>query len=211
MLDTVSFCVHSGEFIGLIGPNGAGKTTLLNVILGLLTTQSGAVERTQAVGYVPQRTRVDDQIPVSVGEIVGLTASSKAAVQTYLKKVGMNNYRKTRFSELSGGQQQRVLIAKALAAKAELLILDEPTTGVDEASSKEFYSLLASLRKQGVAIVMVSHDIDAVLRQVTRVVCLNERILYDGDPARFEADRHMPAFYNEQHQLLHHQHGEHHA
>jgi zinc transport system ATP-binding protein len=191
VLDTVSCCIHKGEFIGLIGPNGAGKTTLLRVILGLLHSSSGTVVwHDVVIGYVPQRGKLyNGTVPISVLEVVMLGGSgSKAKALETLKTVHMESYAHKRFTELSGGQQQRVSIAKALAANADILILDEPTTGVDEHSQKEFYNLLHNLHTSGTTIVMVSHEVDTVLKLVTRVICLNRTILYDGPPEHFEAD-----------------------
>lgn len=210
VVDRVSFCVHRGEFIGLIGPNGAGKTTLLRVLLGLLVPAAGKVSRLQAViGYIPQRGSLyNATVPISVQEVVKLGAGgSPMAAQQALKAVHMEHIAHKRFTELSGGQQQRVIIAKALAAQADLLILDEPTTGIDERSQHEFYALLRRLQEQGITIIMVSHEVDTVLKLVTRVICLNRTILYDGAPKHFEADKYLPSTYKAQHVLLHHHHG----
>lgn len=211
VIDDVSLCIHRGEFIGLIGSNGAGKTTLLRAILGLLAPTSGTIHRQQAViGYVPQRgTSYNGIVPISVLEVVQLGANgSKQAARQALERVRMEQYANKRFTDLSGGQQQRVSIAKALAGDADVLILDEPATGIDEHSQVEFYELLQSLQAQSVTIVMVSHEVDTVLRLVTRVICLNRTILYDGPPARFEANKYLPQAYKRQHVQLHHQHGD---
>lgn len=214
-IDQVSFCVHDGEFIGLIGPNGAGKTTLLRAMLGLQQPTAGTVTHTSAsvIGYVPQRGNLyNGQIPISVQEVVALgSRGDHAAAYQALEAVSMTAFAHKPFTSLSGGQQQRVAIAKALAAKPTILLLDEPTTGIDEASQQEFYSILRSLQGQGLTIIIVSHDIDAVLNLVTRVICLNQTILYDGPPEHFESDEYVPTFYKHQHRLLHHHHGEHNA
>lgn len=209
VIDNVSFCVHSGEFIGLIGPNGAGKTTLLRVLLGLLRPTGGHLnKKPDTIGYVPQRGYMHDtQVPLSVLEVVRLGSGGESRAEQALRDVGMREFARRRFSELSGGQQQRVLIAKALAAQPSLLILDEPTTGIDERSQKEFFATLAKLHKRGITILMVSHDVDTVLTLVTRVMCLNRNLLYDGPPEHFEADKYLPNLYTQQHVLLHHQHG----
>lgn len=205
----ISFCVHSGEFIGLIGPNGAGKTTLLKAVLGLLEPTDGKVMRQQAsIGYVPQHSAAYSGIvPISVLEIVSLGANPELAMQA-LAKVHMQNLAGKKFTELSSGQQQRVGIAKALAGNADVLVLDEPATGIDERSQTEFYKLLHELQSQGVTIILVSHEVDTVLKLVTRVICLNRSVLYDGPPKHFEADKYMPKVYKQQHVRLHHQHGD---
>lgn len=213
-VDSVSFCVHQGEFIGLIGPNGAGKTTLLRAILGLLRPSRGTIRLHSAnIGYIPQRGALyNGAVPISVLEVVclGSRGSSPVALEA-LRKVRMETMAHLQFNQLSGGQQQRISLAKALAGNADILILDEPTTGIDERSQTEFYDLLRSLQHQGVTIVMVSHEVDTVLRLVTRVVCLNRTVLYDGLPEHFEADKYLPRVYNMQHLQLHHHHEENHA
>lgn len=211
VVQDVSLCVHSGEFVGIIGPNGAGKTTLLRAMLGLLAPTKGRVKlsRSGTIAYIPQRSAMhDSQTPISVLEVVKLGArgSQRIAIRA-LEAVDMANTAHKRFTDLSGGQQQRVFIAKALASNPSILVLDEPTTGIDEQSQKEFYSILRRMQAKGIAIVMVSHDIDAVLRLVTRVVCLNRTLLYDGVPEHFETDKYMPAIYKDQHRMLHHHHG----
>lgn len=211
VLDNVSLCVHKGEFIGLIGPNGAGKTTLLRALLGLLEPEAGAVARPGAVlGYVPQRGALyDGTVPISVLEVVrlGATGASKHDAMQALRMVRMEAEAGKRFTELSGGQQQRVTIAKALAARADVLILDEPATGIDEHSQTAFYELLGSLHQSGTTIIMVSHEVDTVLKLVTRVICLNGSVVYDGSPEHFEADKYLPQTYAKYHRQLHHRHG----
>lgn len=214
IIDQVSVCIHSGEFIGLIGPNGAGKSTLLKTLLGLIRPIAGTIIREKAVyDYVPQRGKLYDGItPLSVLEVVKLgSKGDDQAARQALKTVQMESFVTKRFNELSGGQQQRAIIAKALAASADVLILDEPTTGIDEQSQKEFYAVLRALQAKGITIIMVSHEVEAVLTLVTRVICLNRSILYDGLPEHFEADQYLPSVYTDQHRQLHHQHGENHV
>jgi zinc transport system ATP-binding protein len=213
VLQDVSLCVHSGEFVGLVGPNGAGKTTLLRVLLGLLRPHRGTVTTTKGVriGYIPQRGNLAlPQVPVSVREIVMLGARGDAgAVKAALASVRMTDAVHKKYGSLSGGQQQRVAIAQALASHPDLLFLDEPTTGIDERSQAAFYAILRDLQHQGITIVMVSHDVDTVLKLVTRVICLNGLVVYDGAPEHFEADKYLPDMYKKQHLLLHHHHAEH--
>jgi zinc transport system ATP-binding protein len=213
-IDQVSICIHSGEFIGLIGPNGAGKTTLLKALLGLLPPTAGVIRREKATyDYIPQRGNLYSGItPISVLEIVKLgSRGAEAPALEALRSVQIDSLASKSFHELSGGQQQRVAIAKALAADADVLILDEPTTGIDEQSQLEFYDILRTLQDKGITIIMVSHEVEAVLKLVTRVICLNRTILYDGSPKHFEADKYLPAVYKNQHRQLHHHHGGTHA
>jgi zinc transport system ATP-binding protein len=214
-IDQISFCIHGGEFIGLIGPNGAGKTTLLRAMLGLQAVTSGSIKHvhTAVIGYVPQRGNLyNGQIPMNVLEVVKLgSRGSVEAAKQALEAVSMLDASHKLFTDLSGGQQQRVAIAKALASNPSMLLLDEPTTGIDESSQHEFYEILHTLQERGLTIIIVSHDIDAVLNLVTRVICLNQTILYDGPPEHFESDKYLPSLYKAQHRMLHHHHGEHHA
>lgn len=214
VINDVSLCVHAGEFVGLIGPNGAGKTTLLKVMLGLLRPTSGTVRAQRGIiGYVPQRGSMHDAaVPINVHEVAMLgSRGDRSAALRSLDATGVRDLADKRFSSLSGGQQQRVLIAKALASNPALLVLDEPTTGIDERSQVEFYDILRDLQQKGLAIIMVSHDVDTVLSLVTRVMCLNQSIVYDGAPEHFEADKFLPRLYNAQHRVLHHHHGDGHA
>lgn len=213
-VDRVSVCIHAGEFIGLIGPNGAGKTTLLRALLGLAAPTGGRIQRKKATyDYIPQRGNMYSGItPLSVLEVVGLGSRGDApAAWQALRQVHVEALARKRFNELSGGQQQRVAIAKALAARTDVLILDEPTTGIDEPSQAEFYEILRSLQQRGITIIMVSHEVEAVLKLVTRVICLNRTILYDGPPEHFETDKYLPQLYTAQHRRLHHHHGVPHA
>lgn len=200
--------------MGLIGPNGAGKTTLLKIILGLLEPTAGRVaQHDAAISYIPQHGfAYDSQVPISVHEVVGLGSTDPAVIRQSLADVHLPDIASKRFSDLSGGQQQRVLIAQVLAAQPSLLILDEPTAGIDEQSQREFYQILRELQARGITIIMVSHDVDTVLDLVTRVVCLNRFVLYDGSPEHFELDQYLPQFYNTRHRVLHHHHeGDKHA
>lgn len=214
-LKQVSLCVHAGQFIGLIGPNGAGKSTLLKVMLGLQKPTKGTVRRDPVctIGYVPQRGSMSAfTVPMSTLEVVQLGArGAKQIALGALETVHMASAADKRFNDLSGGQQQRVLIAKALASSPDVLILDEPTTGIDEQSQTAFYDILRNQQQQGMTIIMVSHDVDMVLKLVTRVICLNQSVVYDGPPEHFESDKFLPSFFTAQHRLLHHHHGEQHA
>ena len=207
VVQNVSFDIHEGEFIGLIGTNGSGKSSLLRAMLGLIPSTGRVTQHvTGSIGYVQQRGTIQNQqTPISVQEVVELgSKGSRQAAHEALQVVDMHRFASRAFSQLSGGQQQKVYIAKALASNPCLLILDEPTTGIDEQSQVEFYALLQNLQSQGIAILMVSHSIDTVLRLVKRVICLNRTILYDGPPAHFVADKYMPKYYTQRHRTIHH-------
>lgn len=195
VLENVDLEIGRRDFIGLVGPNGGGKTTLLRIVLGLLIPESGTVEvlggppiRTRSrIGYVPQHTTIDASVPADVLDVVlmGRLARShrgvrfarhhKEAAEQALELTGLSTTRRRRFAELSGGQKQRVLIARALAADAELLLLDEPTTGVDLHREKELLNLLHRLNER-LPIVLVSHDIALVASHLERAVWVNRTV-----------------------------------
>ena len=211
-LDNISFCVHAGEFIGIVGPNGAGKTTLLRSMLGLLKPTSGEINKaTSTISYIPQHGNLyAGSVPMSVMEVVKLGAGGSAsAALKALEQVDMQAVAKRRFSDLSGGQRQRVAIAKALASKPAILILDEPTTGIDERSQAEFYETLHKLHQQNITIITVAHEVDTLTKQADRIICLNREIQYDGPASEFDAHKHLPSFYKDQHKMIHHEGGHH--
>jgi zinc transport system ATP-binding protein len=228
VLEDVSLTVETGEFVGIIGPNGSGKTTLLRVMLGLLSPETGTatlfgtpVESFQAwrrVGYVPQRAMLDAALPVTVAEVVatGLVpllglfrrpgASGHRRVHEVLNLVGMEAHARSRIGALSAGQQQRVLIARALVTDPELLVLDEPTGGVDPEVQTSFYALLQHLnRERNVTLILVSHDIGVVTKAVTRLACLNRRLLFCGPPADFLTDGALTALYGSSIRIVGHE------
>jgi zinc transport system ATP-binding protein len=199
ILQGVSLSVEKGDFLGIIGPNGGGKTTLLKVILGLITPSRGKVyvlnrspkSSRHLIGYVPQYNPFDRDFPVNVHDTVlmgcngtrGLikrySKEDKERAQMALETVGMFTYRNQQLGKLSGGEQQRVFIARALVSRPRLLLLDEPTSGIDSAMQTDFYELLERLKKD-VTIIMVSHDISAVSIYVDKIACLNHELYYHG-------------------------------
>jgi zinc transport system ATP-binding protein len=206
ILSNIALCVHESEFISLLGPNGAGKTTLLKLILNLLEPKSGHIQinKNVRIGYIKQnREDVASVVPISVREVVSLGArGDKKLVLDCLRELNIENLENQNFSELSGGQQQRVNIARALASHADILILDEPTTGIDNQSQVEFYSLLKKLQSQQITIIMISHELDSILNIASRVVYLNNTILYDGPPDTFNISDFQDVA--NQHRHLHH-------
>jgi len=204
-LQDVSLRVRRGEFVGIVGPNGSGKTTLLRTVLGLVRPVRGEVrvlgapvERLGAVrhrlGYVPQLAAIDTRFPVHVLDVVlmgrygqiGLlrrpSAADREAARAALARVGLADLAGRQIGQLSGGQRQRVLIARALAVEPEILLLDEPATGVDPVTSGSLYELLNHLHEEGITIMMVSHDVGVVSQYVDQVACLNRYLVVHGRP-----------------------------
>jgi ABC-type Mn2+/Zn2+ transport system ATPase subunit len=199
----VSFDVPRGSFTALIGPNGAGKSTVLRLLLGLLRPQRGEVSvlgerpgrRGLSIGYVPQRIRLPSGFPLSVHEValmgrygqLGLGKRPRRedhdkAAQA-LRRVGMEDLAHRRFAELSGGQQQRVLIARCLAGEPRLLLLDEPTAGLDPAAQARFYTLVCDLQKQAdLTLLCASHDLSVVSAHADRVILLDRSVRAQGSP-----------------------------
>jgi zinc transport system ATP-binding protein len=200
-LDNISFSVEKGDFLGIIGPNGAGKTTLFQCILGIMNNFSGEISLfgsnvkqnkkfLQRVGYVPQKKSVEQDFPATVNEIVSLGVIGrdikKESVESAIEFVDLGAYRNKRIGELSEGQQQRVIIAKALVKQPELLILDEPTTGIDSAAQNKFYELLTRLNKdKGITIVWSSHDMNAVEKLASKVACIDRKLFFHGESEDF--------------------------
>ena len=218
VLKGINLTVAPGDFLGIIGPNGSGKTTLLRVMLGLLTPDRGRVRlfghppasfrQWGRLGYVPQRATLDAGLPATVEEVVAtglvptlglfgrIRAAGRARTGEALAQVGMAPHANARIGALSTGQQQRVLIARALVSNPELLILDEPTGGVDPEAQTSFHALLQHLnREREVTLVLVSHDIGVVAKEVTKLACLNRRLIFHGRPVDFLSDAALTALY----------------
>jgi zinc transport system ATP-binding protein len=199
VLEDINLELVSGDFLGLIGPNGGGKSTLLKAILGLIKPDRGSIAlfglppaaARSRVGYMPQKTVFDRSFPVNVLDVVlmgrysrrGLmhrygSADRQAALKA-LGAVGMQDRAMREIGALSGGEQQRVFVARSLVSDPELLLLDEPTAGVDSAQQTEFYDLLCHLNRDlQIAIMLVSHDVTAISKYVNKIACLNQRLYY---------------------------------
>jgi zinc transport system ATP-binding protein len=207
VLRDVELEVERGEFVAIAGPNGGGKTTLVRLVVGLEQPTSGSVElMVRNVGYLPQRTQAGIDAPVTVRELVTtgrasrarligpLSAADRMSVQEAIDRVGLSPSADRRLTTLSGGQQQRAFIAKALAADPELLVLDEPTTGVDVEAQESLASLLEQLHRElDVTILYVSHEFGAVERFVERIVLVRGEVVYDGPPSALPGIWHDPS------------------
>ena len=179
IVENLNFEVEQGDYLTVLGENGAGKSTLLKTMLGLMKPLSGKivfdkkVKKTE-IGYLPQQTVVQKDFPASVWEIVISGCLSKTGLRPFyskqekeiaeanIKKLGLEDLKKRCYRELSGGQQQRVLLARALCASNKLLVLDEPVTGLDPKVTVQLYEIIASLNKEGITIIMISHDLQAL-------------------------------------------------
>ena len=198
-LKDISFQIAPGDSVALIGKNGSGKSTLVKGLLGLMNPVSGTIEygdglTRQDIGYVPQQTNVQRDFPASVQEVVlsgtigrgghtlFYTPEQKKTAARAMERLGIRDLEKCCFRELSGGQQQRVRLARAFCAAGQLLLLDEPTAGLDPMVSGDFYGLIEELnRKNGITVIMVSHDMGPSLRSATHVLHIKHHPLFFGE------------------------------
>ena len=206
VVEDVSLRIDAGEYLAVVGPNGSGKSTLMKLMLGLLRPDDGTArlfgepahrfDDGARLGYVAQHASAAKEMPITVREVVKmgrfphvgfglLSGDDRAIVDRAIETVGMTAFADRRVTQLSGGQRQRAFIARALASEADLLVLDEPTVGVDAESVEAFYDLLASLHDRGITIVLIEHDLSAVTRHADRVVCLHRRVYFDGPTSEF--------------------------
>jgi ABC-type Mn2+/Zn2+ transport system ATPase subunit len=202
--------VDAGAFFGIVGPNGAGKTTLFRGILGLLAPLEGSVERlTEAIGYVPQRETLDPIFPLRVNEVVfmgaygrlsgwrSLSRADRRLAHACLDRVAMDDHAHASFSSLSGGQRQRVLIARALMVRPRLLLLDEPTSGVDRAAEARILEVLSDInRRDGIAILLVSHQLALVRKAVAEILWVAEGRVVRGPAAEMLRPENLDALYS---------------
>ena len=206
VLDGVSFALHKGEFAALAGPNGSGKSTLIRILLGLLRAHRGrvtvlgadpsALKERWRIGYVPQRPAIAELLPATVADVVAAgrlarrgwwrrpTDADRAAVDSALEAVALGDLRDRRLAERSGGQQQRAFIAKALVTRPDVVVLDEPTAGVDADSQLRVRDALVAARGRGGTVLLVSHELGAVADDLDRVLLLRHGAIdFDGTPA----------------------------
>lgn len=228
ILKNINISLQEGHFLGIVGPNGGGKTTLVKLILGLIKPTSGSVAVFGAppealiagnglFGYLPQHLNIDPNFPATALDIVLMGRYRKAGflrwpggkdkekAMEYMSMMGVEGLRDTQYSQLSGGQQQRVSIARALAGEPKILILDEPSTGIDVVGQDDFYHLLKGFQKKmNLTILMVSHDIGTVTTYVDEISCLNINLYYHGNPLGALSDKVMTSLYGKNFDLLMH-------
>jgi ABC-type Mn2+/Zn2+ transport system ATPase subunit len=195
VLDRVELTIPSGGFFGVVGPSGSGKTTLLRTVMGKITPAAGSVYRRPGlqIAYVPQVETVNWDFPVTVGECVLMarvrgrrlpwpSAAERVEVASILDRLGIAALEHRHIRELSGGQQQRVFIARALLRRPQLLLLDEPTSGVDVKTRHEVLHLLTELNADGLGIVLTTHDLNGIAAHLPTLVCLNREVIGVGPP-----------------------------
>jgi ABC-type Mn2+/Zn2+ transport system ATPase subunit len=221
-LEDVSFELQTGKRLAVVGPNGAGKSTLLKIVAGVLSPSSGRVQIFGndpgghiCITYVPQRSHVDWDFPVTVADVVmmgrvgqlGLFRNPRSSdwdiVQRSLETVRMTHLAKRQISQLSGGQQQRMFIAQALAQEAELMLMDEPLSGLDVNSQEEVFGILDKLQQQGVTILVSLHDLKLAAQRFDRVMLLNHRMLAFGAPEEVLNPENLVAAYGGHLHLIH--------
>ncbi|MGE5782226.1 MAG: metal ABC transporter ATP-binding protein [Nitrososphaerales archaeon] len=218
ILDDISFSVDEGDFLGIIGPNGAGKTTLFFCMLGLIDGYNGEIKIfgenirrnkkiLKQIGYIPQRKSIDRRFPLTIKELVSLSITNKSYIDNVdkvLRYVDLYDNRNKIIGQLSGGQQQRVLIAKALVNNPKMLMLDEPTNELDQASQDNFYLFLKQLNdEEKITIIWTSHDLDAVNRLSNKISCINKKMFYHGTKDDFFSNDNNLKKYSESQMQIH--------
>lgn len=217
VIEDVHMRIQRGEFVGIVGPSGSGKTTLLKAIMGSHPVAHGSITKQPhlTIGYVPQVETVDWYFPVTVEEVIvmtqsrttwwpRITPSERTAVQDVLGKLGIADVAHRHIRELSGGQQQRVFLARAMFRNPDILIMDEPTSGVDVRTRHEILHLLADLHAGGLTILLTTHDLNGLAAHLPRLVCFNKTVIADGNPREVLTSQVLEATYGAPMEVLEH-------
>lgn len=196
VVDDVDLSIVENDFAGIVGPSGSGKTTVLKALLGITTPIYGSVRRRPdlRIGYVPQVETIDWAFPVTAYDVVAMSVdrprfgrlarAERDRVRGIIDRIGLAGLHDRHITQLSGGQQQRVFVARALAQDPHLLVLDEPAAGVDVATRHELLHLLADLHRDGMTILLTTHDINGLAAHLLRLICFNRTVIADGPPAQ---------------------------
>jgi ABC-type Mn2+/Zn2+ transport system ATPase subunit len=213
----VDLQIDRGDFVGIVGPSGSGKSTLLRVLLGSVAVSEGRLDRAGGtrLGYVPQVEQIDWDFPVTVAQCVLMSRTrgrilpwaskaEKADVARVLDRLGIGELAGRHIRALSGGQQQRVFLARAMLAEPDLLLLDEPTSGVDVRTRHEILHLLGELHDGGLGIVLTTHDLNGIAAHLPRLVCLNKQIIGAGAPHEVLVPSVLEATYGSPMEVLEH-------
>lgn len=218
VLRDIDMDIAPGEIVTLVGPNGSGKSTLARAVVGALRPRAGRIDAREGlrIGYVPQKLHIDTTMPLTVSRFLQIPhRHPRARLIEALDSTGMAGVETRQVAALSGGQLQRVLLARALLGEPQLLILDEPTQGLDQPGVASFYLLLSQIRdRTGCAVLLVSHDLHVVMRDSDRVICLNGHICCEGTPEVVSAAPAYRALFGDGSKgalaLYKHHHGHHH-
>jgi manganese/zinc/iron transport system ATP- binding protein len=217
-LHDISFEIPAGDMLAIIGPNGAGKSSLLKSIMGLVQPRKGGVIEVdrKRLAYVPQHQAVDWQFPVTVHDVVMMGLARQIGwlrfprrehlqrVEAALERVGMSAYSKRQIGELSGGQRQRVFIARALAQKNDILLLDEPFAGIDASTENELINTISALNEEGITILLTTHDINMAFKRFKRILAINHSLVGIGSPQEMYTPEMLTRLYGGGVATLHH-------
>ena len=203
VLEGINLIIHRGQFVGLLGPSGSGKTTLLKIIIGLIKPWHGSVtfgnnasSRTNKItlGYVPQDESVDWNFPITVREVVAMGIRNQSGITPWLPKnasdevnsilkgLGIGDYGSRQIRELSGGEQQRIFLARALIRNPDILLLDEPASGLGYSTREKILGNLNDLNTRGITIILTTHDLSGIAKRLPWVVCMNGNVVAEGKP-----------------------------
>jgi zinc transport system ATP-binding protein len=212
IIENLSFKIKEGEFIGVVGPNGSGKTTLIKILIGTLKQKKGSVKffgknlsiSKNIIGYVPQKLQIDTTFPATVSELLNLL-NDKKNIQEVIKIMEIEKFLDKKFSELSGGQQQRVIATLALSKNPKILILDEPSSGIDLKGQTKFNELLSKLNKtKNTTIILISHDTQMISKFAKKALCIGKPHYCFGPTKNMK--EYLEKIYGKEHSVFPHQH-----
>lgn len=205
LFDNCSFSIEKSDLIAIIGPNGVGKSTLVKLILKLLKPIKGDIKTHGKISYIPQKFNQDQNFPAKVSELLDLECCKCSLREEVVKSLSIEDLQAKQFKNLSGGQQQRVIIAISLLSNPDILILDEPTVGVDSTTQKDFYKLLKELNeKRGITILFITHDTGMVSHYFKKILCIHDNHIHIEDAKN--TNEFMTKIYSKNYNQVHHPH-----